>query len=62
MTHLWSFSVCQLSNKDSKPLSHQLVFYVALKQDFEAGRQCKETESKPGNSNWLLNIDRKSVV
>lgn len=56
MTHLWSFPVCQLSNKDSKPLSHQLVFYVALKQDFEAGRQCKETESKPGNSNWLLNM------
>lgn len=32
VSDLWSFSVCQLSIKDSKTLSHQLVFYAALKQ------------------------------
>lgn len=31
MTDLWSFSVCQLSIKDFKTLSHQLVFYAVLK-------------------------------
>lgn len=48
MTHSLSLPVCQRSNKDSKSLSHQLMFYAALKTtDFEVGRQRKEkTESE----------------